>query len=411
MTDLDSLPHSQSLYNVQPTSHSSQPRVFFSLPYSPENLKFIHKVNFEFSDITDTEYVTLCNLLLKYKTCHATHKNDAGKIATPFRIRLKPNAQLLTQRPSEVPIHYRDKLNTLPEDLQKHNIIKQIGSFPQDKLVYGTIYLNPLIIIPKRDSIKCVLDARHLNSNTEHSDESWPIEPLAPQLARANKKYKSAIYLMYAYAHTPLVKETIELTSFSSGDKLFAFIQGFYGLKGLPNFFTKQVSTFSKTLIEQGFALVYIDDILLLSSSKEHIFQLMEHLHIISTENNLKLAPEKSFFMLLKVKFLGHEIGYNTIKPIHSEITAIHKIPSPTGNVALMSFIGALNFYTKFIEKLHFNLKPFYDLLHENTPWKWTDDHERLFQTLKTSLTLTQNLQLLTQNILSLLLLTLHSFD
>ena len=89
------------------------------------------------------------------------------------------------------------------------------------------------------------------------------------------------------------------------------------------------------------------------------MFQLIEQLHIISTKNNLKLAPEKSFFMLLKVKFLGHEIGYNTIKPIHSKIAAIHKIPSPTGKVALMSFIGALNFYTKFIEKLHINLNHF----------------------------------------------------
>ena len=160
---------------------------------------------------------------------------------------------------------------------------------------------------------------------------------------------------MYAYAHTPLDEDTIKLTSFSSGDKLFSFIRGFYGLKGLPNFFTKQMSTFFKTLIERGFALVYIDDILLLSDSKEHMFQLIEQLHIISTKNNLKLAPEKSFFMLLKVKFLGHEIGYNTIKPIHSKIAAIHKVPSPTGKVALISFIGALNFYTKFIEKLHIN--------------------------------------------------------
>ena len=104
--------------------------------------------------------------------------------------------------PSKVPIHYRDKLNTLLKDLEKHNIIKQIGSSPHDKPVYGTSYLNPLIIIPKGDSLKCVLDAHHLNSITEQSDESWPIEPLAPQLARANKKYKSAIDLMYAYAHT-----------------------------------------------------------------------------------------------------------------------------------------------------------------------------------------------------------------
>ena len=94
------------------------------------------------------------------------------------------------------------------------------------------------------------------------------------------------------------------------------------------------MSTFFKTLIEQGFALVYIDDMLLLSDSKEHMFQLLEQLHIISTKNNLKLAPE---------------LVYNTIKPIHSKIAAIHKIPSPTGKVALMSFIGAL----KFLHQIH----------------------------------------------------------
>ena len=216
---------------------------------------------------------------------------------------------------------------------------------------------------------------------------------------------------MYAYAHTPLDEDTIKLTSFSSGDKLFAFIRGFYGLKGFPNFFTKQMSTFFKTLIEQGFALVYIDDIFFLSDSKEHMFQHIEQLRITSIKNNLKLAPEKSFFMLLKNKFLGHEIGYNTIKPIHSKIAASQKIPSPTGKVALISFIGALNFYTKFIEKLHINLKPFYDLLHENTAWKRTDEHENLFQKLKRSLPLNQNLQYQKQNIHFLLHLTIHLLD
>ena len=153
---------------------------------------------------------------------------------------------------------------------------------------------------------------------------------------------------MYAYAHAPDDEDTIKLTSFSSGDKLFAFIRGFYGLRGLPNFFKKQMSTF----LEQGFALVYIDDILLLSDSKEHMFQLIDQLHIISTNNNLKLAPEKSFFLLPKVKFLGHGTGYHTIKPIQSKIAAFHKIPSPTCKVALMSFIGTDNFCTKFIEKI-----------------------------------------------------------
>ena len=157
--------------------------MFPSLPYTTENFKFINKFNFQFTDLTDTDNITLCNLLLKYKTCYATHKNDVGKIATPFRIRLKPNAQLIT-RPSKVPIQFRKKLNTLPKELEKYNIIKQIGSSPQDKPVHGTTYPNPLNIIPKGDSIKSVLDAQNLNSNTKQPDEFWPIEPVAPQLAQ-----------------------------------------------------------------------------------------------------------------------------------------------------------------------------------------------------------------------------------
>ena len=152
------------LYNVQPTSHTSEKRIFPSSPYTSDNLKFINKLNFQFSDLTDTEYITRCNMLLKYKTCYATHKNDVGKISTPFRIRLKPNAQLITQRPSKVPIHYRDKLNALLKELEKYNIIKQIGSSPQDKPVYGTRYLNPLIIIPKGDTITCEMCIRRSTS-------------------------------------------------------------------------------------------------------------------------------------------------------------------------------------------------------------------------------------------------------
>ena len=51
-----------------------------------------------------------------------------------------------------------------------------------------------------------------------------------------------------------------------------------------------------------------------------------------------------------------------------------------------MSFLGALNFYTKFFENLHNNLKPFYDLLHENTPWLLTTAHGTLFHKLKIAL-------------------------
>ena len=47
---------------------------------------------------------------------------------------------------------------------------------------------------------------------------------------------------MNAYAHTHVDEETINLTNFSSVDKLL------YGLKDLSNFLTKQISLFVKTL-------------------------------------------------------------------------------------------------------------------------------------------------------------------
>ena len=103
--------------------------------------------------------------------------------------------------------------------------MKQIGSSLQEKPVYGTTYLNPPVFIPKGDSKKCGLDAGLLNFNTEQSNESCPIEPLAPHLARANKTYKCEIDLMSAYALTPRNEETIKLTSFSSGNELFRFYQ------------------------------------------------------------------------------------------------------------------------------------------------------------------------------------------
>ena len=106
---------------------------------------------------------------------------------------------------------------------------------------------------------------------------------------------------MYAYAHTPLDEETIKLTGFSSGDKLYTFIRGFYGLKGLPNFFTKQMSTFFRSLIDKRSALVYFDDILLLANEKQEMVELIKELNKIATKEDIKLAPEKSFYMLLKV--------------------------------------------------------------------------------------------------------------
>ena len=94
--------------------------------------------------------------------------------------------------------------------------------------------------------------------------------------------------------------------------------------------------------------LVYIGDILLLADKKQEMFELNQRTksNKIATKENLKLAPEKSFYMLLKVKFLGHEIGNDTIIPIPSKTEAIKRIPSPKEKKDIMQFLGSVNFYS-----------------------------------------------------------------
>ena len=106
---------------------------------------------------------------------------------TPFRIRYKLDAKLQTQGPTNVLIHYGDKLNSLVGDLQRKRLINQIGSMPHGKPNYRTTFMNPLNIIKNNNSIKNVLDTRHFCSETDQSFKSWPLAPLPTQLVGANK--------------------------------------------------------------------------------------------------------------------------------------------------------------------------------------------------------------------------------
>ena len=52
-----------------------------------------------------------------------------------------------------------------------------------------------------------------------------------------------------------------------------------------------------------------------------------------------------------------------------------------------MQFLGSVNFYSKFIEKLHINLKPLNTLLHHDVKCQWTPELEKIFQDVKNKMT------------------------
>ena len=87
--------------------------------------------------------------------------------------------------------------------------------------------------------------------------------------------------------------------------------------------------SFFQKVIDQGFALVYIDDILLLGHVKKHMLDLIEQLLQICSDD-FNIAPENSFFILLTVKSFGHEIGKTIMKPKSSKNDGIQKLKTPT---------------------------------------------------------------------------------
>ena len=81
-------------------------------------------------------------------------------------------------------------------------------------------------------------------------------------------------------------------------------------------------------------------------------FTLSNSFMILFKKRHLKKTPEKSVFALLTVKYLGHEIGFNTIKSSNSKTTANFESLSPTTKSALMMIIVSLNFYYKILQEV-----------------------------------------------------------
>ena len=138
-----------------------------------------------------------------------------------------------------------------------------------------------------------MLDAGHLNSNTDpdQSSKVWPFGPLATQHARAKEKIKLQLIVLHAYAPATQEDETTKVTGSSAGEKFFNFVREVKDPKSLSNFFSQQMSLFFK-LISQVSALVYIDGIPLMSKSKPLMLNLFKQLQNITIKKIYKELPK-----------------------------------------------------------------------------------------------------------------------
>lgn len=101
----------------------------------------------------------------------------------------------------------------------------------------------------------------------------------------------------------------------------------------------------------------------------------MSRLKKYRVQVNLK----KCKFFVKTVEYLGHKIDKEGIHPTNEKSVAIQEAPEPKNLTQLRSFLGMLNFYSKFVPMLSSKLRPLYNLLEKGVKFSWDEECQQAF--------------------------------
>nr|GEU96054.1 reverse transcriptase domain-containing protein [Tanacetum cinerariifolium] len=104
-------------------------------------------------------------------------------------------------------------------------------------------------------------------------------------------------------------------------------------------------------------------------------------------DTNLCLNWEKSHFMVKEGIVLGHKISKERIEVDKAKVDVIAKLPHPTTVKGIRSFLGHAGFYRRFIKDFSKIARPITRLLEKDTPFLFSKECVKAFQTLKIKLT------------------------
>ena len=121
-------------------------------------------------------------------------------------------------------------------------------------------------------------------------------------------------------------------------------------------------------------------------SRQDHERELFDVLNKLEIAG-YRASKKKSEFFMNRIKWLGHEIDDNGIKPNEEKVEAILKLKSPENTKELKSFLGAIQYVAKFLPKLSEQTDRLRNLLKKNEPWKWGEEQQKDFGKIKQMLT------------------------
>ncbi|GJT30883.1 reverse transcriptase domain-containing protein [Tanacetum coccineum] len=132
---------------------------------------------------------------------------------------------------------------------------------------------------------------------------------------------------------------------------------------------------------------VFMDDFSVFGNSFGTCLSHLDKMLKRCEDTNLCLNWEKSHFMVKEGIVLGHKISKNRIEVDKAKVDVIAKLPHPTTVKGIRSFLGHAGFYRRFIQDFSKIARPMTRLLEKDTPFFFSKECIKAFQTPKKKLT------------------------
>jgi len=269
----------------------------------------------------------------------------------------------------------------------KKEIEDQVSKLLEKKLIEESYspFAAPVTLAFKKEEnrrSRLCIDFRDLNKIVVPQAQPFPlIEDLMVKTRNCN--YFTTLDINSAFWSIPLRIEDRKKTGFVTQEGHFQWTCLPFGLKTSPAIFQRILSNILKKYKLSNFAVNYIDDILIFSKTfSEHINYLNQLLKAIMKEG-FRLKFTKCKFATNSVRYLGHIIQNNTIRPVKDNLISIRNFPTPKTKKNIRQFLGKINFYNEYIPKSAIILDPLHNLLRKDQSFIWSDKCQNSFKTIK----------------------------